>query len=127
MGHSFKSFAFSIAAVAILGVSATSAQAQTVRVKCDARDNQSTASVDGRNLAAGLYSTTLESGPNMAQSQQVAAVQGEIETDYSSKQRDVRRGATKIDADFIVKNKVTGSLLDADGNVLDSQTVKCRH
>lgn len=97
-----------------------------LRVTCETRSDRSRASVDGRNLAAGLYSTRLISGPNTAASPQEAAVGGEVEFDYDSNRRDIRQGATPIAKNFIVGNTATGELLDANGQLLATKTVNCR-
>jgi len=116
----------SLAIAAALTTLSLSVAAQTVDVKCETRSNRSRASVDGKNLASGNYSAVLISGSNTAQSPYEPTVGDEVEFDFDSNPRDIRQGATAIDADFIVNGKATGRLLDAGGNVVAQRTVKCR-
>jgi len=109
-----------------LGLTSLAAQAQTLRVRCDVFHDRSRASVDGSDLAAGQYSAMLTSGPNTAQSPQEAAVAGEVQFDFDSNKKDVRQGATKIGKHFIVDGSATGTLLDADGNVVATKTRNCK-
>lgn len=119
--------AFASAAVtAVLATLSAGVAAQSVDVKCETRSNRSKASVDGENLAAGNYSAVLVSGGNTAQSPYEATRGDEVEFDFDSNSRDIRQGATAIDADFIVKNRVTGKLLDINGNVVAQRSVTCR-
>lgn len=119
--------AFASAAVtAVLATLSVGVAAQSVDVKCETRSNRSKASVDGKNLASGNYSAVLVSGGNSAQSPYEATVGDEAEFDFDSNSRDIRQGATAIDADFIVNNRVTGKLLNASGNVVAQRSVKCR-
>lgn len=108
--------------LAALSVDASAA----IRVKCETRSDRSRASVDGSNLASGLYAARITSGANTATSPQEPTVGDEVEFDFDSNRRDIRQGATPIAKNFIVNNTVTGSLLDASGNVLESKTVSCR-
>lgn len=114
-----------IAATATMGLTALDASA-TIVVKCETRANRSKASVDGKNLASGMYSARLTSGANSAQSPQAHTVGDEVEFDFDSNPRDIRKGATAIAPDFIVGGTATGALLDANGNVVESKSVNCK-
>lgn len=117
----------STAAIATLLASlAFDAAAASVRVTCEVRPGRSKASVDGRALAAGTYTTQLVSGGNTAVSPPQTAVSGEIETDYASNPGDIAGGATPIAPDFIVGGQVVGKVVDASGNTVASDTVACR-
>jgi len=109
-----------------LGLGAADAGAVTLKVKCESRADRSTASVDGKGLAAGSYSAIVTSGANTAQSPQDIAVAGEAQFDFSSNPKDIHKGATPIAVDFITGGKVTGTLLDANGAVLAEKTATCR-
>ena len=116
-----------LATLLALGLATVAAQAQTIRVRCDSFPNRSRASVDGSDLAAGQYSAVLTSGAHhMAQSPDDAAVRGEVQFDFDSNRNDVLDGATRIGRHFIVDDMVTGSLLDAGGNVVATQSRRCR-
>lgn len=115
-----------LAAVSAFGLMAFDASAATVRVKCETRTNRSSASVDGSNLASGNYSAMLTSGANSAQSKLMPTQGDEVEFDFDSNKRDIRKGATPIAKDFIVGGQVTSSLLDEGGNLVTSKTVNCR-
>jgi hypothetical protein len=120
-----KSFAAAVALVALSTLS-VSAMAASVRVKCETRSDRSKASVDGSNLSSGMYTSVLTSGANSATSPAAHTVGDEVEFDYDSNRRDIRKGATPIAKDFIVGNSVTGSIVDAGGNVVATKTVNCR-
>jgi hypothetical protein len=107
-------------------VGAPALQAQTLKVKCETRSGRSTASVDGKSLAAGNYTAMLKSGANSAQTGVQPTVKGEVEFDFSSQPRDIRKGATAIAADFIVNGEVVGSLIDSNGQTVISRTQACR-
>lgn len=97
-----------------------------LRVKCETRSDRSRASVDGTNLVPGMYSAVLTSGSNTAQSEPKQTIGDEVEFDFDSNKRDIRRGATPIAKNFIVGGQATGTLLDANGAVVRSKTVDCR-
>lgn len=101
-----------------------------VRVRCEKRANRSKISVDGRSLSAGNYAARVSSGSNQMVSASRPAVAGEAEFDFDSNQNDIVAGAVAIAPSFIVVNaggpEVTGELLDAAGNVVDSLSVDCR-
>ncbi len=115
-----------VTASALLGLAAAGASAQSLSVKCETRSDRSRASVDGRNLSAGLYSARLTSGGNSAQSPAAPSVAGEVQFDFDSNKRDIKNGATPIAKNFIVGGTATGTLLDANGAVVASKTVVCR-
>ena len=96
----------------------------SLRVRCEVRSDRSKASVDGNNLASGVYSARIESGSNSADSKKAKRTRGdEVEFDFDS---NTEKGATRIDQDFIVGGQLTGTLLDDAGNVVESKTVNCR-
>lgn len=126
MTHSLtQRLALSLATIA-LGLAAASAGAQTIVVKCETRTDRSKASVDGNNLASGMYSAMLVSGSNSAQSPAAQTVGDEVAFDFDSNKRDIKKGATPIAKNFIVGGTATGKLLDANGAVVASKTVNCR-
>ena len=114
-----------IAAASTLSLAAAAANA-TIVVKCETRSDRSKASVDGKNLASGDYTAMLTSGANSAQSKPAHTVGDEVEFDFDSNPRDIKKGATPIAKNFIVGGSVTGSLLDAGGNTVATKTVNCR-
>lgn len=113
-------------AAAVLTTLSAGVAAQSVAVKCETRSDRSKASVDGSNLAAGMYSAVLVSGPNTATAPAKPAVAGQAEFDFDSNPRDIRQGATAISQNFIVNNRATGKLLNASGQVIAQRTVTCR-
>ena len=120
-----KSFATAVALVALSTLS-VSAMAASVRVKCETRSDRSKASIDGSNLATGMYTAVLTSGANSATSPAAQTVGDEVEFDFDSNPRDIRKGATPIAKTFIVNKSATGSIIDANGNVVATATAKCR-
>ena len=114
------------AVVAMLASIALDASAATIRVECEARPGRAKISVDGKSLGSGTFRTQAVSGSNMAQSGDVVAVGGEVQTDYDSNPADIRAGATPISSTFITGGSVTGKVLDASGNTVISDTVACR-
>ncbi len=115
-----------LSAFAALALTTLDASAQTARVKCETRANRSSASVDGRGLSPGSYSSVLTSGGNTAASPLDISVNGEVQFDYDSNPKDIHKGATPIAPDFISNGKVTGTLLDSNGAVLAVQKAKCK-
>jgi hypothetical protein len=113
-------------ALATLSMLTLDASAATIRVTCEVSPARSKISVDGKNLAAGQYSTVVISGANMAAHPAQAAVGGEVETDYDSNPKDIAAGAIAIPPTFITGGQVTGKVLDAAGNTVKSDTVLCR-
>ena len=109
-----------------LALGTVAADAQTIRVRCDTFPNRSRASVDGSDLAAGAYSAVLTSGGHVSQSPPDVAARGEVQFDFDSNRNDVQQGATKIGRHFIVDDMATGTLLDANGNVVATQTRQCK-
>lgn len=104
---------------------ATAAQAE-LRVKCEVRSDRSTASVDGKSVAAGNYYAVLTSGSNSATSTAQPAIQREVEIDFSSRPRDINKGATPLAANFIVGGQATGALYTEAGALVATKTVACR-
>ena len=115
--------ACAFATLAMIGADASAAR---IKVTCEVRPTRSTISVDGKDLAAGTYSSVAVSGGNMASTLPEAAVAGEVETDYSSRPADIKAGATAIASTFIVGASVTGKIVDASGHTVISDTVACR-
>lgn len=107
---------------------AFNAEAASVRITCETRGtSRSKVSVDGRALAAGVYTAQVISGANTVNSaNSQSPVGGEAEFDFDSNPRDIARGATAISPTFIQGNMVTGQIFDADGFVVASATVACR-
>jgi hypothetical protein len=120
-----KSFATAVALVALSTLS-VSAMAASVRVKCETRSDRSRASVDGSNLASGMYTAVLTSGANTATSPAAHTIGDQAEFDFDSNPKDIRQGATPIAKTFIVNKSATGSIVDANGNVVATATAKCR-
>lgn len=105
------------------------AHAQTVRVKCEIRDDRSKVSVDGRDLSPrnGDFMALVASGDNFAMSGIQTAIGDEVEFDFDSEADDVAEGATEIAPDFIEGNQVTARLLRApSGPTVISARVRCR-
>jgi hypothetical protein len=113
-------------AIGLLSMVAADAMAATIRVNCETGRGRAKISVDGKNLAAGSYTTVAVSGGNMATSPAAAAVAGEVEADYDSNANDVRAGAVAIPSTFITGATVTGKVVDASGNTVIADTVACR-
>lgn len=111
-------------AIASLTV-ATAAQAE-LRVKCEVRSDRSTASVDGKSIASGNYYAVLTSGANSATSTAQPTIKNEVEIDFSSRQRDINKGATALTPDFIVGGEATGALYTEAGVLVATKTVGCR-
>jgi hypothetical protein len=82
--------------------------------------------VDGSGLSSGNYSATLDSGSHSASSPASAESGGDVQFDFDSDPKEIQQGATKISKNFIVHDKVTGHILDAGGNVILTQTKKCK-
>jgi hypothetical protein len=101
------------------------ADAASVRVRCEKRPTRSKISVDGNDLVRGTYTARVTSGTAQAVSDGAATVGDEVEFDFDSNRAEIADGATAIPRDFI-KGSVKGELLDADGDVVASQTVSCR-
>lgn len=116
-----------LAAFSALTMVASQAGAADLRVRCETRSDRSKASVDGSNLAGGNYSARLASGANTAQSKLAHTVGDEVEFDFDSNKRDIKKGATPIAKNFIVGGQATGTLLDEGGNVVATKTVNCRN
>ena len=116
-----------LAAFSALSVVAFDAAAVTLRVKCETRSDRSRGSVDGQDLPSGNYSAVFSSGGNSAQSPLEHTVGDEVEFDFDSNKRDIKQGATPIAKNFIVGGTATGSLLNANGQVVATKTVTCRN
>lgn len=114
--------------LSLFAAMAFNTEAASVRISCETRGTtRSKISVDGRDLAAGVYAAQVISGVNSANSAtSKSPVGGEAEFDFDSNPRDIARGATAISATFIQGGMVTGQIFDADGFVVASATVACR-
>jgi len=108
----------------LLGMFVT-ADAASVRVRCEKRADRSKISVDGNDLAAGSYTATATSASSVTATAK-NAVGDEVEFDFDSNANDVAAGATSIPASFIQGNAVTGSIINASGQTVASSTVGCR-
>lgn len=100
-----------------------------LRVSCERRSNRSKISVDGNNLARGSYRARVTSGGNSVTSAAKKTVGDEVEFDFDSNRNDIAAGATAIPASFIVAVNgpdVTGDLLNAGGQVVQTLSVACR-
>jgi hypothetical protein len=117
-----------IAAVGVavmLGGFVADTDAASVRIRCEKRPARSKISVDGNDLAAGVYTARVISDGRKKTSDPAATVGDEVEFDFDSNRADVAEGATRIGKNFVDRS-VRGELLDADGDVVASQTVACR-
>lgn len=114
------------AVFALLCALAIDASAAGVRVTCEVRANRSKISVDGRGLAAGVYTTQALSGRNLVTSPGISAIGGEVEADFDSNTSDIAEGATPIAPNFIVGGRVIGKVIDSTGSTVASDTVLCR-
>ncbi len=118
--------ALTLGSAFLLLINVLDASAATIRVKCEKRANRSKISVDGNDLASGMYSARVVSGANQKTSALQAAVGDEAEFDFDSNPKDIAAGATPIAADFIQGGQVVGKILDTNGNTIVSDTVRCR-
>jgi hypothetical protein len=112
--------------VAAFSLASFAAEAATIRVQCEVRNNRAKVSVDGNGLAAGQYSAVVMSGTNTAQSGYAAAIGDEAEFDFDSDRGDIAQGATAIASNFIVGGVVTGKIVNAAGATVISDAVACR-
>lgn len=112
-------------ATLILNVSfLADANAASIRLTCEKRDDRSKISVDGRNVPAGQYRAKVKSGTKVKNSPLQQAIGDEVEFDFDSDPGDVAAGAVKIPVNFIGK-KVTAWIIDEDGFVEATTTVTC--
>ncbi|MBL8351377.1 MAG: hypothetical protein JNL87_13830 [Burkholderiaceae bacterium] len=121
-----KTLSLATLAIAAFTLTAAQAQAATIRVQCEQRSDRSIVSVDGKNIARGNYSASINSGGNIATTPTRAAVNGEAEFDFSSQPNDVAAGAVAIPLGFVVGATVSGRVVDAAGNTVAVDTVACR-
>ena len=91
-----------------------------ILVSCEKRSNRSKISVDGKNLVAGDYSSTVTSGDESVTSPVKSSVGDEIEFDYDSAADDIAEGATAISADFIQNGTVSAVIVDSSDTVIAS-------
>ncbi len=96
-----------------------------IRVRCEKRADRSVVSVDGSNLAPGVYSAQVISGTNQKTSPEANSIGDQAEFDFSSQPKDIAAGAIAIGKAFI-QGQVTGKILNAQGATVISDTVKCR-
>ncbi|PSJ17891.1 hypothetical protein [Nitrosomonas supralitoralis] len=111
--------------VLVTSLPVVDANAANIRVKCDARGNQSKVSVDGNNMVAGNYIAKIISGSHTKKSPPKHTVGDEIEFDFSSDPGDVAAGATRIVRTF-VQGRVTGQLINEQGFTVAHATRVCR-
>ena len=114
--------------LSLFAAMAYNAEAASVRIKCETRGtSRSKVSVDGRDVAPGVYTAQVISGGNLVNSKTaLQSIGDEVEFDFDSNLNDVNQGATQISPTFIQGNMVTGQIFDADGFVVASATVACR-
>jgi hypothetical protein len=105
----------------------TTTASGVVRVRCEVRPGRSKISVDGNNLRpqGGTFKARVESGSNVAVSALAQAVGDEVEFDFDSERDDIAAGATSISATFIAGSRVTGTILDAQGNEIVRSQADC--
>lgn len=98
-----------------------------VRVTCEKRSDRSRISVDGQNLASGMYRARATSGANVATTDLAPTIGDQAEFDFDSDPTDIAAGATPIPTGFIVGSPaaVTGEILDAADAIVASATVTC--
>jgi len=109
----------------MLGMFVT-ADAASVRVRCEKRADRSKISVDGNDLAAGSYKARATSGGVSVTTALQPAVGDEAEFDFDSNANDVAAGATSITSSFIQNNTVFGEIRNAAGGLVTSGTATCR-
>ena len=115
------------AALASLSITAFTAAAAEVEVRCEKRAARSSASVDGSNLTSGQYRAVLKSGTRIARSPFAETIGDEAQFDFDSKNTEVEEGATSIPLDFIVDGRVRGYLVNTEGvRVTPVVTAICR-
>lgn len=104
--------------------------APEIRVRCEVRTRadqpRSRASVDGKNLAPGMYTATLTSGTiPVSVSKPVAVGDDEVEFDFDSDPGDIAAGDTRIPADFIQvidgAASVTATIMGPSGHLTDPE------
>lgn len=103
------------AAIAALSLVSFAAAAADVRVSCEKRTNRSKISVDGSNLAPGMYSAVVTSGGVTLPSNFQSAVGDEAQFDFDSNANDIAQGATAISKSFIVDGRVKAAIRDSSG------------
>src|SRR5262249_12726446 len=113
------------AGVALLLGMFVTADAASVRVRCETRGDRSKISVDGNDLAPGSYIATVTSGGNSQTAAAKNTVGDEVEFDFDSNANDVAAGATRISPSFIQGNNVRGEIF-AGGASVTSGTATCR-
>ena len=111
----------------LLGMFVT-ADAASVRVRCEKRADRSKISVDGNDLvpANGQFTARATSGGISVTAGPQTAVGDEAEFDFDSNANDVAAGATLISPSFIQGNTVLGKILNASGALVASGTASCR-
>ncbi len=114
-------------AAATLMTSIVTADAASIKVRCEQRAGRSKISVDGAGLAAGNYKARIISGANQTTTTAPqASERGQVEFDFDSDRGDIAAGATAISPTFIQGGVVTGKILDANNFTVISDTVKCQ-
>ncbi len=120
-----------LGAVIALLAPAFDADAASARVRCRVRAPRTQISIDGRALAAGTYTATVDSATDAGgpvTSKGAVVVGGrvrEAQFDFDSNPVDVAAGATALPASFVtLPGSISWQLLE-DGNVILSGTQAC--
>lgn len=106
-----------------LALLASTADAASIRVRCERQPARSRISVDGKDLAPGSYAALVMSAANEAEAAAQPTTGDEVAFDFDPK--NVAAGAVEIAANF-VQGQVTGKILDAGGSVVALNTVNCK-
>jgi hypothetical protein len=122
--------AASVAALLTM-IAADAADAQSARVRCRVRAARTQISVDGRDLAPGSYTATVDSstdGAGVVSSRaavEVVPPADEAEFDFDSNRLNVAAGATRLPRNFVTQPGSIGWQLRRDGAVVLSGTTAC--
>ena len=120
-----------VALLAIAGVEA--AGAESARVRCRVRSARTQISVDGRDLAPGTYTATVDSSTDALgtvtsrTAVPVVAPADEAEFDFDSNRLNVLAGATPLPRGFVtLPGSIAWQLLDGGAVVLSGTTTCSR-
>jgi hypothetical protein len=120
-----------VGSIAALTAMAADAGAESARVRCRVKTARTQVSVDGRGLAAGTYTATVDSSTDAGGAVtsraaiQVVAPANEAEFDFDSKAKDIAAGATALPRSFVtLPGHVNWQILKNDAVVL-SGTQAC--
>ena len=120
-----------VGSIAALTAMAGDASAESARVRCRVKAARTQISVDGRGLAAGAYTATVDSstdarGPvTSATAIQVVPPANEAEFDFDSKAADIAAGATAVRRNFVTLPGSVNWQLLKDGAVILSGRQAC--